>query len=143
MSNKLIITLIAVVAVVLLGLVFFGGERTDMGVGNSVTEGEGAVGEGETTAGAIKEFEVDGSNFEFSVKEIKVKKGDTVRIVFSVADGFHDWVIDEFEAKTAQLKTGESETIEFVADETGTFEYYCSVGEHRAMGMVGKLIVEE
>jgi plastocyanin len=29
-----------------------------------------------------------------------------------------------------------------VADKKGTFEYYCSVGQHRALGMKGKLVVE-
>lgn len=93
--------------------------------------------------GGVKEFTVVGDNFAFDVKEMKVKKGDTVRIVFQNKEGLHDWVLDEFEgAKTKQLKEGEEETIEFVADKTGTFEYYCSVMQHRKMGMVGKLIVE-
>jgi len=54
----------------------------------------------------------------------------------------HDFVVDEFGAKTDTLQTGQSDTITFVADKTGTFEYYCSVGNHRAMGMKGNLIVK-
>ncbi|OGK20237.1 hypothetical protein A3C23_03330 [Candidatus Roizmanbacteria bacterium RIFCSPHIGHO2_02_FULL_37_13b] len=91
---------------------------------------------------AVKEFTVDGSNFKFSVTEMNVKKGDTVKVIFNNTEGMHDFVIDEFNAKTKQLKTGESEAITFVVNQTGTFEYYCSVGKHRQMGMVGKLIVE-
>jgi nitrite reductase (NO-forming) len=83
-----------------------------------------------------------GKNFGFSETEIRVKKGDTVEIQFTNEAGFHDWVLDEFNAKTKQLKAGESETVTFVADKAGTFEYYCSVGSHRQMGMVGTLIVE-
>lgn len=90
----------------------------------------------------VKRFEVEGKPFSFSLKEIRVAKGDTVEIVYTNKDGFHDWVIDEFKAKTKQIKTGESETIRFVADEVGSFEYYCSVGTHRQQGMVGTLIVE-
>ncbi len=89
-----------------------------------------------------KEFTIEGANFNFSVKEIKVNQGDTVQITFKNKDGFHDWVIDEFAAKTKQLTAGGEETVEFVADKAGTFEYYCSVGQHRQNGMVGKLIVE-
>jgi len=101
------------------------------------------VGEGEpTTQSQVNEFTVEARNFRFSVEEMKVKQGDTVRVVFSNGEGLHDWTIDEFSAKTKQLKAGESEAIEFVADKIGTFEYYCSVGTHRQMGMVGKLIVE-
>ncbi|MEK7071134.1 MAG: plastocyanin/azurin family copper-binding protein [Patescibacteria group bacterium] len=90
----------------------------------------------------VKTFKVDGSNFKFSVTEMKVKQGDKVKIVFTPKSGFHDWVLDEFNAKTKQLAAGATETVEFVADKKGTFEYYCSVGQHRKMGMVGSLIVE-
>lgn len=92
---------------------------------------------------APKEFVVNGSNFSFDVKTITVKKGDTVRIVFKNQDGFHDFVIDDFNVATKQIQAGQEETVEFVADKGGIFEYYCSVGNHRAMGMVGTLTVEE
>lgn len=90
----------------------------------------------------IKDFTIEGTAFAFAPKTISVNKGDTVRITFVNKEGFHDLVIDEFVgAKTTQLKAGESETITFVADKTGIFEYYCSVGDHRAMGMVGTITV--
>lgn len=92
--------------------------------------------------GAVKEFTITGSNFSFDPKEIKVKKGDTVKILFKNADGFHDWRVDEFNAATKKIKGGEQDSVQFVADKAGTFEYYCSVGEHRKMGMKGNLIVE-
>lgn len=90
----------------------------------------------------IKSFTVVGSPFTFDVKEIRVKKGDTVNLTFTNAMGSHDWRLDEFNAKTNILAAGQSQTIQFIADKTGTFEYYCSVSNHRQMGMVGKLIVE-
>ena len=85
---------------------------------------------------------VEGSNFKFVPAEIKVKKGQKVVVMFKNVGGFHDFVVDEFKAKTKQIKNGEEDRVEFVADKVGSFEYYCSVGEHREMGMVGKLIVE-
>jgi len=85
---------------------------------------------------------IEGGNFTFSPTEIKVKKGDTVKIVFLNKEGFHDWVLDEFNAKTPQIAVGKTAEVEFVADKSGTFEYYCSVGEHRQMGMKGNLVVE-
>lgn len=92
--------------------------------------------------GSVKEFTVEGRPFEFSLKEMRVNKGDTVTVTFVNQEGMHDWVVDEFNARTKQIKTGETDTVTFVADQTGMFEYYCSVGQHRANGMVGKLIVE-
>jgi plastocyanin len=93
-------------------------------------------------AAAVQEVVVTGSSFAFDPKEIRVTEGTRVRVVFKNSGGTHDFVLDEFNARTNVLKSGETQTIEFVADKKGTFEYYCSVGEHRQMGMVGRLVVE-
>lgn len=90
----------------------------------------------------IKEFKIVGRNFSFDVTEIKVKQGDKVKITFANKEGFHDWRVDEFDAKTKVIKENETDTVEFVASKTGKFEYYCSVGEHRKLGMKGFLVVE-
>lgn len=89
-----------------------------------------------------KVFAISGKNFSFDKSELKVKKGDKVTINFTSADGFHDVVIDEFSAKTERVRTGGTSSMTFVADKAGTFEYYCSVGQHRMNGMVGTLVVE-
>jgi plastocyanin len=87
---------------------------------------------------------VKGTDHTFDVKNIAVKKGQTVTIDFVNDEGFHDWVIDEFEgARTPKIQAGQSASVTFVADKAGTFEYYCSVGNHRARGMVGSLVVTE
>lgn len=96
----------------------------------------------EDAGGEVRTFVVVGNNYSFSLTEIKVKIGDRVRIVFQNVEGFHDWKLDEFNAATKQIEAGQEETIEFTPDMTGTFEYYCSVGRHREMGMKGNLIVE-
>jgi plastocyanin len=95
-----------------------------------------------STTGVTKEFTVTASSYAFDVKEMKVNKGDLVRIKFINTEASHDWVIDEFNARTNRIGAGQSETVEFVPDKTGTFEYYCSVTLHRQFGMKGNLIVE-
>jgi plastocyanin len=110
------------------------GDLTNVNAGVNVNA---SVGVGET-----KTFEVHAGNFKFSLDEIRVKKGDRVKIVFTNDEGFHDWVIDEFNARTQRLQAVATETVEFVANKSGTFEYYCSVGQHRQFGMRGNLIVE-
>ena len=87
-------------------------------------------------------IKVDAFMYGYTPKEIRVKKGSAVTINLTSSDGFHDWVVDEFNAKTSRINTGGSTSVTFIADKAGTFEYYCSVGDHRAKGMVGKLIVE-
>ena len=93
-------------------------------------------------ASTIKEFSVEGGSFYFAPKTMTVNVGDTVKITLKNVAGVHDLKIDEFNAATKILSAGESQTITFVANKAGTFEYYCSVGQHRAMGMVGTLTVQ-
>lgn len=138
--NKLI-TLIVVIVLAVIGYFAFRGEV-------SAPAGEGAVENTMPVPGTnteemvvVKEFTVDASNFAFAPKTLSVNIGDTVRITLKNTQGFHDLKIDEFNAATKTLNSGEEETIEFVADKTGTFEYYCSIGTHRQMGMVGTLVV--
>ena len=98
-------------------------------------------------SGKVKTFVLTGENFKFMMEgqegpEMRVKLGDSVRVEFSSTEGFHDWKVDEFQAATEKVRVGNTTTVEFVADKAGTFEYYCSVGSHRQMGMKGKLVVE-
>lgn len=91
---------------------------------------------------AVKEFQVEAKPFSFTPNVITVKQGDTVTIVLNNTKGMHDFRIDEFSVATKKISEGESDTVQFVADKKGSFEYYCSVGNHRAMGMKGTLVVE-
>ncbi len=77
----------------------------------------------------------------FSLKEIRVKKGDLVRVHATNTKGMHDFVIDEFGIKK-ELPMNEEVTFEFTADTTGEFVFYCSKPGHRAKGQWGTLIVE-
>ncbi len=95
-----------------------------------------------TSAEVVKEFTVSGTNYAFDPSTIKVKKGDKVKITFKNTQGFHDWVMDEYGVATKQTNAPTTEVLEFTADKVGSFEYYCSVGSHRAMGMKGTLVVE-
>lgn len=92
----------------------------------------------------VKEFAVDGYEFRFEPKDIKVKKGDKVKITFKNEGQYgHNLVIQDLNVKTNVIKKEESETIEFTASETGTFEIICSLPGHKDRGMVGSLVVEE
>ena len=90
----------------------------------------------------MKEFIVDANNFSFSPTELRVKRGDSIKITLVSGEGFHDFVVEEFNARSASVNTRQETVIEYVADKEGEFEFYCSVGNHRQMGMRGKLIVE-
>lgn len=90
----------------------------------------------------VKAFTVTGSNFKFEPSTISVKKGDTVKITFTNSGGFHNFMLDEFKVASKTIGSGATDTVTFVADKTGSFEYYCGVGNHRQMGMKGTLVVQ-
>jgi len=91
----------------------------------------------------VKEFTLTAGNYYYSEEEIRVEKGDTVRIILESEGGLHNWVLDEFNVESERVSSGKRDVIEFTADEVGEFVYYCSVGQHRQLGQVGTLIVEE
>jgi plastocyanin len=94
-------------------------------------------------SGSVKEVTITNDGYDYLPNEIRVNVGDTVRLTYENGGGFHDWVLDEFDAATSRISGGNSDTIEFTADTAGTYEFYCSVGNHRALGMVGDFVVVE
>jgi len=138
--------IIGVIVIIALAFLVFAQSETPENINENVVETDVTV-EGETSSDTsdesnVVEIEVSGRNFSFTPSEIRVSEGDTVRIIFTSESGLHDWTLDEFGAATARVNGGETTSVEFVANRTGTFEYYCSVGTHRQLGMVGTFIVE-
>jgi len=94
----------------------------------------------ETTT--TREFNISAFSFGFVPSSIIVNEGDTVRLnVNNTAGTTHTFNIDEFDVHTGNLPTGTVVTEEFVANQTGTFFYYCDIGQHRQNGMEGNLTV--
>src|SRR3989344_6052704 len=136
--NKLLIGLVILLGVGVLSFFILSNNSNSNVTGNVVAD---------NPEEDVKVFVIDSSHLRFYMNgvenpTIKVKEGDKVRIEFTSSEGFHDWVLDEFNAATTKVNPGESSSVEFIADKKGTFEYYCSVGKHRANGMKGKFIVE-
>ena len=147
MSKTAVWTIIVIIVLVIVGAFMFMGANNTPEVANTTNTGEPNSSSQEpsatSTVPTAKEFTVNGSNFAFDVKTITVNKGDTVTIHFINTTGTHDFVIDEFDVATPTLQTGQKADVTFVADKAGSFEYYCSIGTHRAMGMKGTLIVND
>ena len=83
--------------------------------------------------------EIDGVNNP----TLNVEPGDVVQITLVNGQATeHDLVIDEFGVATGSVtQVGQESVITFVADQGGSFDYYCNIPGHRAAGMVGKLQV--
>lgn len=90
----------------------------------------------------IKTIDVSASRFQFEPATITVEQGDIVRLRLHSADRSHGLAIRAFRVKALIPKSGEAVTVEFVADQAGTFAITCSeyCGSGHA-GMNGTLIV--
>ena len=89
----------------------------------------------------VVEIDVVAKKWEFTPSTIIVKKGDLVRLSIESIDVEHGFAIPEF-GVSQSLSPDKTEIVEFTADKVGTFEYYCSVGQHRANGQVGSITVK-
>lgn len=86
---------------------------------------------------------IEAGSFYYKPNLIRVKKGEKVKITLNSVSMMHDLVIDELGLKIPVTKSGNTAVAEFTPEKAGEFEFYCSVGQHRQNGQVGKLIVTE
>lgn len=74
---------------------------------------------------------------------LHVKNGGIVKVTLTnTGTEPHDFTLQGYNIKTRVLNSGESDSIVFRADKTGTFTYYCSVPGHKDLGMLGQFVVE-
>jgi plastocyanin len=106
----------------------------------TTTETPAAMTDTENTQ--VTEISVEAGSFYYKPAVMKIKVGDKVKVTMTAMDMQHDFNIDELDVHMPIVKSGNVGTVEFVATKAGTFEYYCSVGEHRKLGQVGTLTVE-
>lgn len=114
----------------------------DGGGTSTTTSTSSSVGGATTTVGAVRTITITGRDYSFSPSTITVKRGDKVQLILTSAQGAHDIKIDALGVASKTVNTGESTSVEFTPTKAGTYEYYCSIGNHRAMGMKGTLTVE-
>lgn len=112
-----------------------------MGMGMGMMAGDKAKNTGTKSTDA-KEIMVTGQNYSFSPSTLTIPVGQKTRLVFKSVAGMHDFVVDELGIRTAIVQTDDSDWVEFTPTKTGTYQFYCSVGNHKAMGMVGTLTVD-
>jgi len=91
---------------------------------------------------APREFQLTAQKFEFSPQTIKVKRGDRVKLTVTAVDAQHGFKLAVFQVEQ-KLPKGQPVTVEFTADQAGSFPFQCS--HFCGMGhskMKGQLIVE-
>ena len=116
-------------------------EQYDDGIDEALAELDDLEGERETQEQVVKEFRLEAFQFGYEPSVIEVNKGDTVRIIATSRDVAHGLALFDFGVNIV-IKKGEETTVEFVADKSGEFSFYCSVpcGSGHST-MKGKLVV--
>lgn len=86
---------------------------------------------------------VSGSEYSFSPKSIEVTAGEPVKLTFKNTGNLpHDLTITELGVKTNVVAGGKEDTVTFTPEKSGSFTFYCSVGNHRQLGMEGTATVK-
>jgi plastocyanin len=141
--NKTLWIIVAILLIVFVG--YFLMRRYRAPTPTSTTSAPTAPKEEVTsTPGApTREFTVVGTEFSFSPSSISISAGERVKIVFkNEGKAPHNLVIQGLGVGTRTIGGGKTDTIEFTAPSSGTYTFYCSVPDHRAAGMEGRLEVK-
>ena len=115
---------------------------TDSGVSSKFpAPGFEGVEEAVVNTESVKEISVTAKQWEFDPNQIIVNKGDNVKLNIKSIDVTHGFSLPDF-GVNSKLNPGQTTTVEFTADKTGTFTFFCSVqcGEGHS-NMKGTLIV--
>ncbi len=103
-----------------------------------------AAGIATRAAPAAKTFDVDAADYSFAPNAMAAEAGEDITVnLKNVGQRRHDIVFEldnnRVEA-SSQIMGGETTSMSFKAPAApGEYVFYCSVGQHRAMGMEGKL----
>lgn len=116
-----------------------------------------------TPTDASDELSLRADNVTFVPAELTVRTGVTTTLTLENLDDVeHDFQIDEIDIEvgggeiepeehngghadadlSVHAEPEESDSVTFVANERGTYEFYCTVAGHKDSGMVGTLTVE-
>lgn len=83
--------------------------------------------------------------YSYDPNTLTVAAGALVNLTYTNNDPVpiqqHNWVLDEAKATTEVIGTGASTSVEFIAPAAGTYTFYCSVQNHRDLGMRGTFTV--
>lgn len=137
--------LIALVVIVLLagGWYLYTKKGTYMGPQPQAQQESVTTTPAPTSSTSSATITVIGNEFAFSPSKITLTKGTAVTIVFKNQGHYpHNFTVAELGVKTATIQPGETTSVTFTPDKTGTFTYECTVPGHADRGMTGSLTVQ-
>jgi uncharacterized cupredoxin-like copper-binding protein len=109
----------------------------------------GGAAEASTTTGAVgpdtHTVDLSAADFKFNPSEVTLKRGDVTFKLTNDGQAPHALEIEDVngqdEETEGEVQPGDSQTLT-VNMPPGTYEFYCPVGNHKEMGMVGEITVQ-
>jgi plastocyanin len=140
-ASKLSVVALAAGALVVAGC----GDDEDEPSGDRAASGDTATEKAEKPAGgASQTIRLSATDFKFDPENPRVEKPGTVKFV-TKNDGQAPHALEvegpSGEAETETIQPGQSAELSVKLDRGGSFTMYCPVGNHRQMGMEGKVVV--
>ena len=131
MINKKLLV-VSIIVIVVIGIFLI------LGMNDGIVETNSDV----ELTGEVKEFDIVATNWEFTPPLIEVNLGDKVELHMTSSEGTHGIAFLEFGVSEI-LREGEDVHVEFIADKTGTFNFFCTVPCGRGHGgMKGLFVVK-
>jgi heme/copper-type cytochrome/quinol oxidase subunit 2 len=88
-----------------------------------------------------REFSMTARDYRFTPDRLEVMQDDLVKVTITSADVAYSFTIDQYRV-SKRIPAGGSSTIEFRADQPGTFDFYSNMtSDERHTKMRGQLIV--
>ena len=102
----------------------------------------GCGGDGEDAGTPLR---LEATEFEFSPAEVTVERGEHEFQIVNRGEVEHALEIHTpgGEVESDRVAPGRSATVTANLSETGTYDLYCPVGDHRQRGMEGRVTVEK
>jgi heme/copper-type cytochrome/quinol oxidase subunit 2 len=92
-------------------------------------------------APTTRTFSVTARKYRFSPARIEVTQDDLVKIELRTEDIPHSWTVDEYRI-AKRVSPDQPVTLEFRADQPGTFRFYCNLTiDEGCKDMQGELVV--
>jgi heme/copper-type cytochrome/quinol oxidase subunit 2 len=89
---------------------------------------------------ATTEIEIQARKYEFTPAAVEVAAGSVVRFKVTALDREHGFEIEGVKDSCVKIKKGETATIEYRAEKSGTVEFrcctFCGMGHRRMKGSI-------
>lgn len=83
--------------------------------------------EQQESTGEVKEVRLEAYNWGFRQSGDEIQKGDKVRLVVTSTSGTHGVAIPDFGVSVGPVSPGQEQVVEFTADQSGSFTYFCNI----------------